>query len=425
MGRRFWPHGGHANAIHLTELASGLSRLGHHIEVVTPRYATYWTDRFQFKDFFVHRPVAAPKSDWSVARYTRQLTQWLRTKCRSFDAIIVDSIREEAIAAIEATRGTSCRTILRYGNQDGIADDQWWSHSRASRRCAAIGRMADRIIVTGANQSRSLLTNHYDAAKIKRIENGFRSGVSQNAAAKAAARKALGQVNSDLLTDTDSIVLLSSARMTRRGGVFTLVEAARLLMTKHPNLRIWFVGDGPARDKIYSTLRGDGIRAQIAMPGSFCHFEDLMMAADVFIHSDVDGSDSLLLLAIASGLPVAARTSQANFEILNASTTDDCPEVAWYDTDKEYDLRKKVNKLLSDRSASLRASEALMRRLVRVRPESRMLEQYDLVIKELVNQAAPSAAPEKSSSNASKNAATNDMQRDTKIESDSNRKATG
>ncbi|KAA1259306.1 Glycosyl transferases group 1 [Rubripirellula obstinata] len=385
VGRRFWPHGGHAEAVHLTELASGLHRLGYHVEVVTPRYASHWPERFQFREFAVHRPVAAPKSDWSVARYTRQLTQWLRTKCRSFDAIIVDCIREEAIAAIEATRRTACQTILKFGSRDGVSDDQWWNQNRASRRCAAIGRMADHVIVTNANQSRSLLTHHFDVARIKRIENGFRSGPVQNAVGKAAARKSLGQVNGDLLTDSDSIVLLTTDRMTRGGGVFTLVEAARLLMTKHPNLRIWFIGDGPARDKIYSTLRSDGIRAQIAMPGSFCDFDDLMMAADVYIHSGDDGGASLLPIAIASGLPIVARSSPANYEILGAASADQCPEIAWYDSDKEYDLRKKISHLLRDRTASLQASEILKRRLLRSRPESRMLEQYD----ELIQQQNP------------------------------------
>lgn len=380
LGRRFWPHGGHASAIHLAELALGLHRRGYHIEVVAPRYESHWSDRFQFKEFTVHRPVAAPKSDWSVARYTRQLTQWLRTKCRSFDAIIVDSIREEAVAAVEATRGTACRTIIRFGTQDGISDDRWWSQNRASRRCGAIGRMADRIVVTSAKQSRALLTHHFDAGKIKRIEMGFHGGPSQTATGKVAARKSLGEVNSDLLTDTDSIVLLSSARMTRGGGVITLVEAARLLMTKHPNLRIWFIGDGPARDKIYSALRSDGIRAQIAMPGSFCHFDDLMMAADVFIHSSKEGSDSLLTTAIASGLPVVAQTSEENYDILGASNADGCPEVAWYDGEKEFDLRKQISHLLSDRTASLQASDVLKRRLLRTRPESRMLDQYDEMI---------------------------------------------
>jgi glycosyltransferase involved in cell wall biosynthesis len=255
--------------------------------------------------------------------------------------------------------------------------------------------MADQIVVTDAHQLRSLLTNHFDAAKIKRIEMGIGSRPSQSAKAKAAARQALAAVNSDLLTDTDSIVLLSTARMTRDGGVFTLVEAARLLMAKYPNLRIWFVGDGPARDKIYSLLRSEGIRAQIAMPGSFCHTDDLMMAADVYVHSGNDSSDSLLSFAVASGLPIVARRSVSNFSMFNGSelagsglagsSNEGCPEVAWYQGDKEYDLRKKIKVLLNDRAGALRAAEALKRRLLQTRPESRMLDLYGEMIRRVVD----------------------------------------
>lgn len=396
VGRRFWPHGGYTEAMRLTKLAADLNRRGIHVEVVTPQYSATWSQQFRLGDLTIHRPVLAPKSEWGVARYTRHLTQWLRGKCQSFDAVFVDSIREEAIAAIEATRaanlgskpGSTCRTILRLGGNGDISDDLWWASHRASRRCAVIGRMADHVIVSDAAQARILLKHHYDAAKIHRIGSGIENGPNRTAAAVASARKSLASVNSDLLTDANSWVLLTTARMSRGSGIFSLVQAARLMVTKHPSLQIWLVGDGPSRDKVYSTLRSDGVRAHIAMPGSFCHLDDLLMASNVYLHCGKRCDDSILPQAISSGLPALVCTSDSNRswlglpETKNSDTQQNQPEgVWWYDGEKEHDLRRGVNDLLQDPTASLQRAEDLKRRLLKTRPASRALDQYESLIR--------------------------------------------
>jgi glycosyltransferase involved in cell wall biosynthesis len=400
VGRRFWPHGGYVEAIRLTKLAADLSRRGIHVEVVTPQYSATWSQRFRLGDLTIHRPLLAPKSDWTIARYTRHLTQWLRGKCQSFDAVFVDSIREEAIAAIEATRvanlglkqsskrGNLCSTILRLGGTGDASDDQWWTSNRASRRCAVIGRMADHVVVSDAAQSRTLLSHDYDAAKIHRIESGIENGPARTAAAVTAARKSLAAANSDLLTDTQSFVLLATARMSRGSGIFTLVQAARLLVTKHPSLQIWLVGDGPSRDKVYSTLRSDGIRAHIAMPGSFCQLDDLLMASDVYLHCGQRCDDSILPQAIGSGLPSLVCESDSNRSWLGLpeSTHDqehqNHPDgVWWYDGEKEHDLRRGVHDLLRDPSASLQRAETLKRKLLKRRPISQTLDQYESLVR--------------------------------------------
>ena len=386
VGRRFWPHGGHDSACHLTNLATGLHRQGLHVEVVSPRFSNTWPDQFDFRGLRVHRPVPAPKSDWSISRYTRQLTQWLRSHCRSFDVILVDSIREEAVAAIEATRGTACRTILRLGSQDALDDSQWWQRSRGARRCAAIGRMADRVIVKNADQARTLLTHQFDAARLARIEVGVGTGHTQTAQAKGESRRALALVNSDLLTDEDTVVLLCHSRMIPNGGIESLVDSARLLITKYSNMRIWFIGDGPSRDKIYSSLRGDGIRAHIAMPGSFCSMDDLMMAADLYVQAGTDGTDYFLPSAVAAGLPIVAREASENHSFftetpLPSQPSQPCHEVHWFDGTKEQNLRKRIHHVLKHRTTSLESSAVLKRRMQQSRPESRMLEAYEDLIR--------------------------------------------
>ena len=156
VGRRFWPHGSIDSAAFLYQLAIGLNRRGIDIEVMTPRYASSWPEELVIQEIPVHRPAAAPRSDWSMGRYVRHVTSWLRDHSGSFDVLLVDSIREESIAAIEAARTIGCATILRFGGWGVQGDWTYWQSSRAARRCSVIGKRAGCVISKNAASHRAL-----------------------------------------------------------------------------------------------------------------------------------------------------------------------------------------------------------------------------------------------------------------------------
>lgn len=316
IGRRFWPHGGFDSAGYLTDLASGLNRRGLHVEVCTPRYAASWPERFWFREIPVHRPAAAPRSDWSISRYTRHMTHWLRHHASSFDAMLVDSIREESIAAVEACRGTACACIVRYSGHGSFSDATFWNASRAARRCGSIAKMADAVIAPTAVCNRALVADRFAADRIERIGPGFAAGPIRTPDQRAIARATLCDVNTDLRTDIDAPVAICNAPMIRGGGACDLVAATRHLIARHSNLRVWFLGDGPYRDWIYEQLRGDGVRASIAMPGSFSHIDDLYAAADVYLQTDDSGMDHFLPAAVSAELPIVAVNTDATRAIL-------------------------------------------------------------------------------------------------------------
>jgi glycosyltransferase involved in cell wall biosynthesis len=320
IGRRFWPHGGFDSAGYLTDLACGLNRRGVHVEICTPRYAASWPDRFWFREIPVHRPAAAPRSDWSISRYTRHMTHWLRHHAASFDAILVDSLREESVAAVEACRGTACACIVRYAGYGIHSDAAFWNTSRAARRCAAIAKMADAVIAKSAICNRALIADRFSPDRVHRIGTGFAAGPIRSADQRATARAVLGAVNSDLRTDDDTPIAICNSPMSRGSGACDLVSAARHLIAKHPALRIWFLGDGPYRDWIYEQLRSEGVRASIAMPGSFSHVDDLYAAADVYLQTDDSGLDHFLPAAVSAELPVVAIHTDATRAVLTGAS---------------------------------------------------------------------------------------------------------
>ncbi|TWT50692.1 Glycosyl transferases group 1 [Rubripirellula amarantea] len=392
LGRRFWPLVGNDSANYLVKLATGLSRIGMHVEVVTPKSASSWTQQFQLHDIRVHRPVMTPKGDWTASRYTRQLTQWLRSQADSFDVIFADSIREEAIAAVEACRGKRCKVILRLGNECGLSDADWWKHNRASKRCEAIGRMADAIIVKSPKDQRALLGCQYDAKKIHRVAISFPAGNDYSANQRSQARQTLASVNSDLTTSPTTPVVLCHARMNTTSGIDQLVQAARLLISRDPDTRVWMIGDGPERDRIFTTLRGDGVRANIAMPGSFSSLDDVFAAGNLYVQTGNDGLDYFLPQAIAAELPIVAadieniRNAVAPSAISepNDSVTSLSDLIHWYDPAKESSLRKTIQLVMADMNEAAEKARRLRMGLLRWQPDSQALDQYAALIRSLV-----------------------------------------
>ena len=167
----------------------------------------------------------------------------------------------------------------------------------------------------------ALLINGLEPARIERILQGFPVLPGRSPERRQEARRALATANSDLFAEPDAPVVLCNARMTRHEGIELLVRAAHPLVTRYPNLRLWFVGDGPYRDAMYQQLRSDGVRSSIAMPGSFADSEDLFAAADVFLQSDEEGLEYFLPLAVASELPIVAVDNPSIRSLIDAQPT--------------------------------------------------------------------------------------------------------
>lgn len=382
----------------LVQTACALHRQGVHVEVVTPRYKSSCPEHFMFREIAVHLPAAAPRSDWSMGRYIRHLSSWLRQRANTFDVMLVDAIRDESVAAIEASRSTGCVTILRASRWGIHRDPQWWQTSRLARRCGATGRLADAVVAKSAACQRALLADGYAENRIRRIDHGFAAGPSRSAEARRLARKALCRVNSDLSTHQDSQVVICTARMTRDSGVNLLVKAARQLVARHPDLRLWFIGDGPHRDWMYETLRGEGVRASIAMPGSFCDVDDLFAAADVFLQADDEGLDYFLPSAIAAGLPIVAVDSESTRAVISVGSdsstqaplaaNDPDSLVQWCPGATSKYIRMGILRVLEDLPEFQARASRLRRLLVRSRPQSKTITAYTNLMAQLTDRSS-------------------------------------
>jgi glycosyltransferase involved in cell wall biosynthesis len=184
--------------------------------------------------------------------------------------------------------------------------------------------------------------------------------------------------------EEDVPIVLCTSSMTRDSGIHLLVDAARLLITRHPSLRLWFVGDGPNRDSIYQRIRGDGVRASIAMPGSFNDNEDLFLAADIFLQPDEQGLDYFLPAAVRAQLPIVAVDQASTRTVLTGNSRERGTQgeedpgqwVQWIPGATSKLTRKNLDQVLDELpNARVRASK-LRRYLLRSRPQTGTVQSY-------------------------------------------------
>ncbi|WP_417746111.1 glycosyltransferase family 4 protein [Rosistilla oblonga] len=303
--RRYWPHCDDASS-RLTALVSGLRRQGCYPTVLTPRYQATWPAEFQHREIPVLRPLAAPRGEWSMARYVRNLGKWLREQLPRFDLVYCDMMREEAAAVVETARQVGVPSVVRCGTLMGTQDIVWQASLRARRNTFVRSFAADAVIAPRASCQQALLVAGAKAATIVRIADGIGDPIRRTPESCKAARLTLGNMNHDLMVPVDGKVILCMNRLSPEGGVLTLASALWPLLEAQPDLRLWMIGDGPWRQKIFNDLKHNGVGRAAFLPGNFDHVEELMQAADMFVlPSAASGAESFWPAAIAAALPSA------------------------------------------------------------------------------------------------------------------------
>ncbi|MEC8473898.1 MAG: glycosyltransferase, partial [Planctomycetota bacterium] len=264
----------------------------------------------------------APRRDWSIGKYVRLMGAWIAERAREVDLIYLDSPREELLATIDATADRQTAVLVQCLSSDYPSDTRWWQHNRNGKRCLSAVNRAHGIILDHASIEKELIILGVDRPKMFRIPIGIQRSLAINSVERWETRKVLAQANSDLSTEPDTPVVLCQAAMTELGGVNRLVQVARMLLLRFPNLRIWLVGDGPLRDNIYNSLRAEGVRASVAIPGSFSDPSDVFRAADCFFQPSDVGLNFFLPMAISMELPIVSVDSVQIRRSLDAACED-------------------------------------------------------------------------------------------------------
>ncbi|MEX2173565.1 MAG: glycosyltransferase family 4 protein, partial [Pirellulaceae bacterium] len=331
---RYWPLAGDVE-MHWLRLIEQFRLADNRVTVVTATWQRGWPKIVLVREVPVERLRPAPRGGMSALRYIYALSKWLQSRQHELDAVLVSSLRYEAYSAVR-TLGNSRIPVVLQAEQAGPSGDVCWQQQarfggRIARRC----RQARRVIATSRAIEGELQRAGYEAARVVTIPRGIPLPPLANATLREAARESLAGANHDLQVGPSQPVALACGRFVPEQGFVELVKAWRTVAARFPAARLWLVGDGPQRSLLYQLIGDLDLRQRISMPGTFAETDELLEAADLFLHpATVEASTLRLAEALAAGKPVIASDLPGNREWLSAGengvlvSPGDCPALA-------------------------------------------------------------------------------------------------
>jgi glycosyltransferase involved in cell wall biosynthesis len=314
---RFWPHVGECQW-HALRLARGLVEQGHDVTVVAPAWRSAWPKEMYVGRVPLVRLRGSHRSGIGTLRWMYALDRWLKQNAGQFDAVLAMGLRHEAYVAIRALPAPGVPVVVQ-----ATSGDQAWQRTaafgqRIARRC----RMARAIIAPSQQMAGELADWGYSALRTTVIPPAVSVPPPRSPMMHGAARESLGLVNHDLITTDITPVALAVGRLDPEQRFSDLVRAWRIVTATRHDARLWIVGDGPERERLFRQIGDLDLRSRVLLPGWFDGLDQLVQAADLFVQpAACDAPPLALLEAMASGLPPIVADSPAAREAIEPEMT--------------------------------------------------------------------------------------------------------
>jgi glycosyltransferase involved in cell wall biosynthesis len=302
---RFWPLIGDEQT-HLLRLTEALLAAGHAATVVTPRWKRSWPEQMLIGAVPLVRLRGSVRGGWSTLRWMYALAGWLRGQ--RLDAVLVAGLKHEAYVALRAALRTSTPTLL-LASEDDLG---WHRSATLGTRIAACCQQARTIIAPSEEIVAELCRSGFASDCFTVIPRRSPIPAPRRPQLRDEARAALAAINYDLVTTANSQVALAVGRLDTAHRFGDLVRAWRIVTARRPEARLWIVGDGPERDRLYRQISDLDQRFRALLPGIFDCWEDLLQASDMLLLPAAGAAAPISMLdAQAAGLPVIAAHSTA------------------------------------------------------------------------------------------------------------------
>lgn len=317
LARRFWPIVDETESL-LTSLAVELVRRDVQVTILTTRAQPEWPERIVCQGLPVVR-LRRPPRPCAVLRYRRAICRWLVDQADDFDLLYVSGLRHEAAAAMAAANQTGLPVVLR-AERAGLWGDCCWQleapgGAAIKRRCF----QADVLIAPSRAIERELIAAGYPRNRIRYVPNGVEPRLPRTAQDRLAAREALAEEHLWLEMQPQAPLVVAIGPLEETQGYEHLLRGWPNVVARWPNARLWIVGQGSRRGALLTQIEAAGMSSWVALPGAFDHLDDLLAAADLFVHPVLeDGMSPALLNAMSAGLPIVATDIPANQELISS-----------------------------------------------------------------------------------------------------------
>ncbi len=333
VARRFWPMA-NDEIWRLLDVGELLTNDGFHVEYLSAQWHSAWPQEIILRDFKVHRLGPSPTNPLRSRRFTRSVCEWINQSGREFDFIVINADEEEALSLTTLFGSNGPQVIVRFDATN--CQLSRWDRRRAQSQLVA--QQASAAIVSDDHVLRQLVSNNIAADRLIKIADTSTSQYPRCEASRAAARRALASINYELFLRGDDFLMLCMTDMHKSSNLEFLLRSIGPVAEARRNMRLWLIGDGPERLKLYELIRREGWRGDMIMPGTFEDPELLMSAADLCLLPGMgQGLGWILPTALKIGLPVIACDGPNVREVLHVHH---CPIL--YESGDSLALRRKV-----------------------------------------------------------------------------------
>ncbi|MBL8873536.1 MAG: glycosyltransferase family 4 protein [Planctomycetaceae bacterium] len=277
VSRTFWPVIDDST-FRLQSWLHKFEKLNVDVSLVTALWNYRWPLKCTFEEVPLFRIGPPPFASRSFKNYIKAVVDHLILHRTEYDAILFDKAAEECVATCQSKELVDKNKLFWFEHHEQV--DGVLSLANVTQDAC---RSADRILVHGAAEERTLRSVGIMADKIERLGHVSLVHLPRTLGERSRARTILRECCGDLFVPTDGKVIIVPSELQHRASIDMFLQAIDPLLDRWPSLRVWFVGDGPERGRIYERIRDmDGAR-QIALPGCFDSVEEIFQLADVCV----------------------------------------------------------------------------------------------------------------------------------------------
>jgi glycosyltransferase involved in cell wall biosynthesis len=170
-------------------------------------------------------------------------------------------------------------------------------------------RLADGVVAVSEGQRQKILACDVKPDKVRVIHNAIDLATYPGPAEKS--------VRDELGIPQDAILVVTAGRLSPEKNHLGLVEAARMVLAKMPDVYFVIFGEGFLRPELEKAVADAGIGHRFFLPGFRSDVRSLLHESDIFVlPSHTEGLPNVVLEAFACHKPVVATSVGGTPEVV-------------------------------------------------------------------------------------------------------------
>jgi glycosyltransferase involved in cell wall biosynthesis len=228
--------------------------------------------------------------------------------------------------------------------------------------------------------SKHVVANSYAGLKANGLKRGFvlYNGIENIPDPISEDEKLKKRI--ELINQNPDYVFVSVANLVPYKDYFTVLKVLKRVKIEGFHFLYIIIGDGPNKESIKTKISEYDLESNVLLTGRIQNVDDYLSIADIMIHSSLgEGCSNAILEGMKHGLPIVATNVGGTPEI---TTEKNAFLFDYGDAEKLY---QNLDKLLNNRELLNKMGNFSYQLIIEKFKVEKMIENYEKIIKNLIN----------------------------------------